>query len=539
MTLVSVGREWAVWASLLFASCTAWAQAVGGLPSNNVPWVAAAVDADIDRAFAQARTEQRPLLLYWGATWCPPCNQLKATLFSQQEFALLTRSMLLVHVDGDRPGAQKLGARFQVRGYPTMIVLNPQGQELTRLPGEVEPEQVYGLLQTALAGGRPIQRLLTDARAGKALTRNEWRTIAFYSWETDEGRLVAAAERAALLAELADRLQLTLPLEVETVNRFWLKALATAGDGAGAAVGAGATGQAAGGLRRSDESMRGRVQRLLGDPQQVRAQMDVLTGGASAIVKMLATDDPVDRQQWVLRMDQALAGLQRDTSLSRADRVSALVERVGLARLDQPKDTVRPKIPEALVKTVREEAKRFDQDTTNGYERQAVITALAYLTAQSGLLEESSELLKANLTRSHSPYYLMSQLASNARKQGRSDEALRWYQEAFETSVGPATRLQWGAAYVAALIELSPADAERIEAIVRRLYTEAGQDSSAFHERSARSLQRISAKLKDWNRDGSRSAAVGRLRSQLDATCRRLPTGYPQKGQCEALAQSA
>ena len=34
------------------------------------------------------------------------------------------------------------------------------------------------------------------------------------------------------------------------------------------------------------------------------------------------------------------------------------------------------------------------------------------------------------------------------------EEALRWYEQAFEKSEGPATRLQWGSGYLSALVEL-------------------------------------------------------------------------------------
>jgi len=30
-------------------------------------------DGSIDQAFALARAQDKPLFLYWGAVWCPPC----------------------------------------------------------------------------------------------------------------------------------------------------------------------------------------------------------------------------------------------------------------------------------------------------------------------------------------------------------------------------------------------------------------------------------------------------------------------------------
>ena len=116
----------------------------------------------------------------------------------------------------------------------------------------------------------------------------------------------------------------------------------------------------------------------------------------------------------------------------------------------QPKEAAQVRLPEALLKDVREHVARADREITDGYERQAVITFGAGVLGRAGLWAESDALLKANLAKSHSPYYLMSQLGGNARKQGRNDEALDWYAQAFEKSEGPATRLQWGSGYLSA-----------------------------------------------------------------------------------------
>jgi thioredoxin-like negative regulator of GroEL len=494
------------------------AQAAVPAAHAGVAWVPAAADADIERAFAQARGEHKPVLVYWGAKWCPPCNQLKATLFNRQDFIERSRAFVAVEIDGDSPGAQKLGARFKVRGYPTMVLFTPGGAEITRLPGEADAPQVMAVLQQGLAGGRPAKAVLTDARAGKPLSSSEWQLLAFYSWGTDEQQLAGAAERASLLATLAAACP---PSEQATQTRLWLKALAASESDKGV---------------QADAALRHRVLKVLADPAAARVHMDVLTSYAAEITKAVtATQVSAERARVVAAFDKALIRLESDATLSRADRISALGSRVELARLELPKEAGDPKLPAALLNDVRAHAARVDREITDGYERQAVITAAAYVLALAGMRDESDALLKANLGRSHSPYYLMSQLASNAKARGDKAGALQWLEQAFEKSEGPATRLQWGASYLSALVELAPHDEPRIERTAARIFGEAAGQPHAFYERSALSLQRVGNKLLAWNADGRHAVAMKRLQQQLDGVCAKLDAADPQRALCDGL----
>ena len=505
-------------ATALIAAQPVLAAAPAGGPA--VAWRNAAADADIEIAFAQARAENKPLLLYWGAAWCPPCNQLKATLFNRADFIERSKSFVAVNIDGDLPGAQKLGGRFKVRGYPTLILMGVDGTEITRLPGEADAPQVMKALQLGLSGGRSVKAVLADASAGRKVSGPEWRMLAFYGWDIDEAQLVPAADRPGLLAQLSAACPAS---ERESATRLLLKALADSDDGKGI---------------RPDAALRERVRKLLADPVATRAQMDVVTNSVAEITKALAPEPGAERQALAKAFDLALQKLEVDASLSRADRLGALISRVALARIEAPKDERTPKLGAALKQRVRDQVARDDREISDGYERQAVITSGAYALSQAGLWAESDALLKANLVKSHSPYYLMSQLAGNARKLGRKDEALRWYEQAYASSQGPATRLQWGAGYFSALVELAPGEAARIETLARQLFAEAAKDPAAFHERSARSLQRVGSQLGQWNKEGQHDEALRRLRDGPDGlatVCGRLEAGDAQRATCEAV----
>ena len=96
-------------------------------------------EGSIDEAFAHARETNKPLFLYWGAVWCPPCHYLKTKIFTREEFVAQTRSVVPVYLDGDTERAQIYSERFGAKGYPTVILFNPAAKGITRMPSTRTP----------------------------------------------------------------------------------------------------------------------------------------------------------------------------------------------------------------------------------------------------------------------------------------------------------------------------------------------------------------------------------------------------------------
>lgn len=507
---------------------------------SGVAWRRPRDAAAVDALFAEARDSGRSVFLYWGAAWCPPCNQLKATLFGRSEFIEKSRAFLPVYLDGDLPGAQKLGARFGVVGYPTMVLLRPDGRELTRLPGEIDAERYLQVMALGLGAARPVKEVLAQARRAPAtLAAQDWRLLAYYSWDTDEQRLLPKAQLAPTLRQLATDCP---PAQAEAGTRLLLKALAAHADAAGdAAAARGRSAEAA-----ADAAARTRVLELLADDALARRNLDLITVWARPLSRRLAAPGTPEREQLVATWAAALDRLTADPRLSQGDRMAALAARVELARL-QPAPGVDtavsarpvPPLSPVLVEHVRAQVARADREVQDPVERQSVIPNAADVLAEAGLLAESDRLLEAELRRSIAPYYAMLGLAANAKARGDGGAALAWYARAHDAAQGPATRLQWGASHVQALIELAPGDAARIDAAAARVLGELRGQPDAFYGRSVARLERMSRALLAWARAGApgerRAAVLSRLRAQRDALCAALPAGDAQRAACARL----
>ena len=86
------------------------------------------------------KNAEKPIIVYWGASWCPPCNELKDRVFSNPLFREATLPFELVYLDGDQTQAQELGERFKASGYPTLIILTKAGEEIARANTSMDVE---------------------------------------------------------------------------------------------------------------------------------------------------------------------------------------------------------------------------------------------------------------------------------------------------------------------------------------------------------------------------------------------------------------
>lgn len=132
---------------LTLLTCTAHAKPPAG-------WT-----TDAEAALATAKKEGKFVLLeFTGSDWCAPCIMMQKKVFSKKEFIdAASKDFILVYLDfpkKDSKLAEKnepLAKKFKITSFPTIILLDKNGKELSRFPATDHPSVDAFLSQLKMA----------------------------------------------------------------------------------------------------------------------------------------------------------------------------------------------------------------------------------------------------------------------------------------------------------------------------------------------------------------------------------------------------
>jgi thioredoxin-related protein len=107
--------------------------------SNQINWL-----KDFSEGIRQSQATGKPILiLFTGTSWCPACIKLEREVLKKPELAhALSDQFIFVKAEFPRYSEEEIQRspykglldRYQINSFPTMVIVNSNGEKLTTLP---------------------------------------------------------------------------------------------------------------------------------------------------------------------------------------------------------------------------------------------------------------------------------------------------------------------------------------------------------------------------------------------------------------------
>lgn len=93
----------------------------------------------LQTALIKAKAENKPVLLFCYASWCPHCKAMKAEVFTNQAVAdYFNKTFICVVQDMEKGDGIELNKKVKISSFPTFIFYDSNGTTIYRVEGELK-----------------------------------------------------------------------------------------------------------------------------------------------------------------------------------------------------------------------------------------------------------------------------------------------------------------------------------------------------------------------------------------------------------------
>ena len=108
-------------------------------------------DADLDAALQKAQREKKAVFIDFYTTWCYPCKIMDQGAFSDWDVAdYLGNNCVAMKVDAEKGTGVILGTQFGIKAFPTLVFVDPNGNELARREGSLGIEEFKVFMKSSV-----------------------------------------------------------------------------------------------------------------------------------------------------------------------------------------------------------------------------------------------------------------------------------------------------------------------------------------------------------------------------------------------------
>lgn len=108
-------------------------------------------NGSISLLMEKAKLENKIIFLDFYADWCGPCKQMDREVFQDKRIGeFFNENFINFKVDGERGKGRELANLYDVKGYPTVVFIDPKGIVLNRQVGLIFQEQLMSLAERSI-----------------------------------------------------------------------------------------------------------------------------------------------------------------------------------------------------------------------------------------------------------------------------------------------------------------------------------------------------------------------------------------------------